>query len=340
MASGIFSKLVNCVKCFFWFILNIPNLIKKQYHRFLQDCHNLKYNIKNFAEANINLGIYHVNNENYNDAIFRFKLVDRFFKPNDPLVHYWLGWAYFLKKNYNQALVHLEKGASEDKINLHDFIKKIDNVSKVPNEIYSMYRGITAASFVDKFATKKNYHLPREFIIQLMTEIDNIPKEFSILDLGSNFGLLGSEICKRMQEGFTLTGVEASKGMIDLQKKCFPDAKYDEIINAPVDDFLLSSEKKQYNIVVSLDGFANNSDLSIIFSKIHNILALDGYFAFTVPASNMINFSKKYLEFSFNKDYITDILKKNGFKIINWLELELAIKNNYFIFICKKMRKV
>jgi predicted TPR repeat methyltransferase len=336
LAPSIFSKIKDYIKSFCKFFVNIPSLLKNQCQLLVLNAHQMKYNLKNFAKANTDLGIYHLNNQNYNDAIFRFKLVDRFFNPGDHQVHYLLGLTYFLKRNYPKAVTYLEQSKNEDKLGLLQFIKEINNVTKVPDQIYAKHRDIKAASFVDKFANKKNYDLPKDLIIRLMMDIDDLPKDYSVLDLGSNVGLLGFEICKRMQDGFTLTGVEISKEMIDLQKACLPDAKYNEIMNLSISDFLLKPKSKKYNIVVSLDGLAADSDLSSSLGKIHDILAQDGYFAFAIRTSKNLRFSDEYLEFSYNKDDISDSLKQNGFKIITWLELDLEIKNNYFIFICKK----
>jgi len=336
MVRRIFSTLFNYIKCFFEFILNFPKFIKKHYHAFWQNLHNLKYNLKNLVEANTKLGIYHLNNQNYNDAIFRFKLVDRFFKPQDPLVHYWLGVGYFFKRNYPKALIHLEQGKNEDRLGLISFVRNIDNVSKIPNQIYEMHRGITAGSFAHRFDNKKDYNLPKDLIFQLFNVMEDLPKEYSILDLGSNVGLLGPEIQKRMDDGFSLTGVEISKVMIDLQATCFPEVKYNEMINSSPEEFLLKGNKKKYNIIVSLDGFASNTDLNIIFSKIHDTLVIGGYFVFAVKASPEMRFDEKYLEFSYSKDYIDNVLQQSKLKILTWLEIELAIKNNYFIFVCKK----
>ena len=110
IAPSIFSKLVDYVKWLFAFFLNIPTMLKNQFFATRKNLHALQYNLKNFAEANINLGIYHLNNQNYNDAIFRFMLVDKFMRPNDPFVNYWMGWTYFLKNNHKKAIIHLEKG--------------------------------------------------------------------------------------------------------------------------------------------------------------------------------------------------------------------------------------
>jgi hypothetical protein len=103
IAPSIFSKLVDYVKWIFAFFMNIPAMLKNQFYVLKNNFQQLRYNLKNLAEANITLALYHINNQNYNDAIFRFILVDKFLRPNDPFVNYWLGWAYFLKKQSQKS---------------------------------------------------------------------------------------------------------------------------------------------------------------------------------------------------------------------------------------------
>lgn len=336
ITRSIFSKLTDYTKSAFIFFLNIPNLLRNQFFEIKDDFKKLKHNLKNFAETNIKLGIYHLNNQNYNDAIFRFILVDKFLRPNDPFVNYWIGWTYFLKRNYKKAVIFLEKAKSEDKIGLLKFISDIDNVSKVPNKIYSIHRGMIAEDIVGKFFNK-NHNLPRDLVIQLVGAIDKLPKTYSVLEIGSNVGLIGQEIQKRMQEGFFITGVESSTAMVTLQKQSGRDGAYDKIINSHIDDYLTDNKDQNYDIIISLDGFANDSDLTGLFHNFSTILYPQGYFAFALRLSNNRDFSKEYLEFSYNKNYVNELLKQCNFEVIADLCLDPAMKSNYFIFICKKL---
>ena len=339
MAQGIFSKLVDYIKSGLAFVLRIPNLLKTQFLGIKENLVRLRYNLKNFTETNINLGIYHLNNQNYNDAIFRFRLIDKFLRPNDPFVNYWTGWAYFLKKKYKKAIFYLEKGQSEDKIGLLKFIKEIDHISKVPSEIYSVYRGIITKDIIDKFFNK-NLNLPRELIVKLIGAIDSLPENYSILEIGSNIGFVGEEIEKRMQEGFSITGIESSTQMIKLQKQSKRDKVYDKIINSSIENYLTSYPDEKYDIILSLDGFANISELSDLFNTLYNSLSSGGYFAFACRVSNNKGFSDQYLEFVYKEDYIHKLLNKCGFSIIEEPNSEPLIKNSYVIFVCKKLSQV
>jgi tetratricopeptide (TPR) repeat protein len=335
IAPSIFSKLVDYVKWLFAFFLNIPTMLKNQFFATRKNLHALQYNLKNFAEANINLGIYHLNNQNYNDAIFRFMLVDKFMRPNDPFVNYWMGWTYFLKNNHKKAIIHLEKGAIEDKIDLLKFIKTINNVTRVPSKIYSIYRGMTMEDVIDKFFNK-GYDLPKNLVIQLVGAIDNLPEKYSILEIGSNVGLAGQEIQKRMRDGFTLTAVESSLEMVKLQTRSGRDIDYDRVITSPIEEYLAENTNEKYNIIISVDGFSMDSELSIIFKQITNRLSDEGYFAFALRTSSGTKFSEKYLEFSYDKSYVNQVLNSCGLKAIVDLDLGLLMKDDYCIFVCKK----
>jgi predicted TPR repeat methyltransferase len=244
-----------------------------------------------------------------------------------------------LKKKYKKAIFYLEKGQSEDKIGLLKFIKEIDHISEVPSEIYSVYRGIITKDIVDKFFNK-NLNLPRDLVIKLIGAIDKLPEKYSILEIGSNIGFLGEEIDKRMQEGFSITGIESSTEMVKLQKQSKRDKVYDKIINLPIENYLIDHKDEKYDIILSLDGFANNSELSDLFGKLYNSLSYGGYFAFACRISDNKGFSDQYLEFVYKEDYIHKLLNKCGFSIIDEPNSEPLIKNSYVIFVCKKLNQV
>lgn len=339
MVRGMFSKLNNAVKWLYNSILNMPFLIKDQFKVFTESFKSFKYNIKNFADVNVKLGVYHLNNQNYNDAIFRFKLVDKFFRPNDPFVNYWLGWAYFLKKDHKKAKIHLQKGQAEDKVKLLEFIRHINTATEVPDQIYSIYRSINAETIVGKFVSDEDHDFPKFMVIALIELMNDLPEESKILELGSNVGLVGHEMHKRINnDNFSLTGIESSSEMIYLQGACDRSAFYNKVLNIPVIEYLQDSDDAVYDVVLSLDGFSNYTDLNEVFNHVYSILESEGYFIFIIRVNNSITtLSEKYLEFSYNKDDVNNLLQQNGFKIVSMSDLGLVMKNNYFIFVCKKL---
>ena len=277
------------------------------------------------------LGIYHLKHHNWNDAIFRFKMIDKFLDPNNKIANYWLGWAYFLKNNHSKAIIHLTKAGNEDSVNLLEFVKSIDNVQYVPPQILALHRDIMAVSFIEKFASKTE-NLPQSIVLALNNVMQNLPEEYSILELGSNIGLLGSEINKRLQETHLITAVECSAEMIKLVPK---HTEYDRVIQAPVHEFLIQTPQ-DYDIIVSLEGFSFAANLTDVFNLIFSKLKGGGYFAFATCCTKDSIFSSKFLEFAYSSEYLKAELTKAGFNILFSQEIALEIKNNYCIFVCTK----
>lgn len=124
--------------------MSVPNFFKQQFMKITDDTKKLRYKLKNLAESNLDLGVYHLRCRNYNDAIFRFKLVDQFLDPDNKLANYWLGWTYFMKQDYNKSIVCLTKAEDVDEIGLLSFVKSIDSATSIPSTIHSMHRDIIA----------------------------------------------------------------------------------------------------------------------------------------------------------------------------------------------------
>ena len=335
MTRKFLLTISNLFKSFISTLTYVPTFAKNQISKTEDEFHKLRYNLQNLAASNMDLGIYHLRCRNYNDAIFRFKLVDRFLDPDNKLANYWLGWVYFMKLNYKKSIVCLTKAGELDTIRLLDFVKSIDNVTSIPPEIHAMHRDIMTEVIVDKYVSKED-NLIIELVSEFNSQAQDLPEEYSILELGANIGMLGDEINKRMQETYRLTGVEISEKMIDLQSKCFPDRKlYDRVVNSSIESFL-DSESAKYDVVYSLDGFVTNIDLKKVFTSVFSTLNNNGYFAFVVKTDKHNRLSAKLLEFVYNSQYVRGALEESGFKILSVQEFSLEIKNNYSIFVCTK----
>ncbi len=336
------SLITNTIKYLRPKVTNIPSFVTYQLYRLKEEYTALRYNLNNMYTSNMELGIYHLYNKNYNDAIFRFKLIDKFLDPNNKQANYWLGWVYLLKENYKKSIIHLTKAQDEDHINLLSFVrsmnaeKKVSNTIKgIPDDVHQIHRDIMADLFIDRFINN-DVNLPKELVSQLSKAITKLPKKYNILELGANVGILANEVNRRMQEEYSFISVESSDSMIKLQSFFYPDKKlYDQILHQPISDFL-KKNKTKYNIICSMNGFASESNLQAIFSKIFTSLKMGGYFAFALFSGKNNHLSKQSLEFVYNIDEITDQLNKTGFKILSVEKFPVAIKNNCYIFVCSK----
>ncbi|RTK92420.1 MAG: methyltransferase domain-containing protein [Rickettsiales bacterium] len=333
--NNIFVKMKNTIKKIFSGIIYLPKKIYTLVDQIINDCITLRIKMKDLAKSNIDVGQYHLRNGNYNDAIFRFKLVDKFLDKNNIIANYYLGLAYFFKKDYQNATTHLLKAEKKDKIGLLNFIKNIDNIESVPDKIYKLHRKNRAQFFVDKFASEEN-NIPQNLIIEFNKAASDLPAQYSILEIGSNIGLLGFEIAKRMQDEFIITATEISREMINIQSVIYPDQQfYDEIYNDSAEAFI-ENNLQNFDVIFSLDGFSYIKNLRTILANIFSKLNNNGYFAFCVRTSNNPSFSYELLEFSYNFEQLSADLREIGFKILSYKNFNLENKNNYTILICTK----
>lgn len=333
MTKRFFSSFSAKVKSFFAAILNSPIWVKNQICGLKNEFRNLYYHLNHMASSNMNLGVYHLYKRNYNDAIFRFQMVDRFLDPNNKKANYWLGWCYLLKGDHKKAIVHLTKAEKADDVKLLDFVRSIDKTKTIPEQIYKIHRDITAGSFVDRFFSETK-SLPKEMVMELNNNIDHLPKEYSILELGSNLGSLSFELNKRMQDKMHLTSTEISKELIHLQSELFTKkSRADELVESGILEFF-KKNKQKYDVICSLNGFAFDADLSKFFAKTTSILKKSGYFAFAVKLSKGETTLDSDLEFAYNAKDLSNQLAKAKLQIISSKEISLEIKNNYSIFVC------
>lgn len=335
MKNNIFVRIKNTIKFFFSSILALPSLAKNKMLDFKNECQNLRSKLGNIANSNMELGIYHLMAGNYNDAIFRFKLIEKYLEPSNKLASYWLGWCYFLKQNYPKAIINLNNAAGEDKLGLSQFILNIDKAESIPSSIYAMCRDIIANKFAENFINSE-VNIPEFMICKLNNIIKNLPENYTILEIGSNIGIVGHEINSRMQEKFILNSTEISKKMIDSQSILYPEKNlYSQIINMHPLEYILSAKEK-YDIIVSLEGLNFSSELEKVFKDIYLVINKNGYFAFGLYIAENTHFSGKLLCFTFSRLEVITNLQKTGFNIISEKIFTLKEKIGYTVFFCKK----
>ncbi len=254
---------------------------------------------------------------------------------NNKIVSKYLGLSYFFKNNYQNAAYYLTKAGVEDKLGLLNFISNIDNIEFVPDKIYKYNRSKKVKSFISKF-NSDTINIPQNLILEFNKAASDLPAQYTILELGSNIGLLGYEINKRMQDEYIIYSTEISKEMINLQTDLFQGQQfYDIVLTESVKTYLADNSQK-YDVIFSLDGLSNIKNLQSIFANISSTLNNNGYFAFCLRTSKNAEFSRDLLEFSYDIDQISKNLLETGFKILSFKNFNLENKNNYTIFVCKQ----
>lgn len=333
-------KLKSSLRDFFYDLINIimklPQLIVEQIHNFIDHLLQVRENFKDLGKTNLDLGKYHFYNQNLNDAIFRFKIVNKFFSHDNRKANYYLGWCYMKKGQIPKAMEYLIKAGDADEVELRQFLRTIEITSHIPAKIEKINRDASADGYIERFLSA-DYYLPLELVNEINTTMIEIPAKYEVLELGSNVGACGIEMRKRLAEQFDLTGVETSDIMFDISQTIENkenEKNYTALLNMPVEDYLANNNKK-FDVVISLNGLAFTSELDKLFAKVKLSLKRDGLFAFVLNSSSQTSLDTISLEFQYSADTVTEALLSNNFEIIIERELKLEKNNSFYIFVVK-----
>lgn len=330
----LFTKLRSYINSFFMFI---PNYVSQKAHSIKTNIEGLKYTISHLTEVNMELGLYHLFNNNLNDAIFRFYLINKLYDKNNQISYYWLGWAYILKNNYQKALKALNMSSTDESAELKRFIENIDSIEKIPESLNSLYRNLVAVKFFDKISDGEN-NIVTILTNELTNIINKIVKKNTILELGSNVGVFGNEISKKIQNEYKIIGVEPSIDMTKMSDNYFPGKKlYDSNINESIKKFLESDKNIDYDIIVSISGISFQKNIKALLSDIIGKLKHGGYLAICLNVAKHTKFQLKNFEFAYKTEEILDILSLLNCEIKFERDLTIFKKYQYYLIICSKV---
>ncbi|WP_375326934.1 SAM-dependent methyltransferase [Candidatus Tisiphia endosymbiont of Nemotelus uliginosus] len=333
---SIFSTLKEKLKLCYQGITNFPSWYQRKVLIIINYFVDVKYKVAHIKETNLNLGLEHLYKNNLNDAILRFKLVEKFLAPQDPEANYWLGWTYFLKNNHTKAVSHLQKSCKADQVKLGLFLQNYQNLSEIPQQIWRQYRNLIAQHYINKFYSNNKLHLPYIFVSKIINTIPSLPDTYSVLELGSNVGVIGYEVKKRFPDHFTITGVESAKAMSQLISLYYSNLNiYDQLIETSIPNFLEQHPDK-YDVILSCNSLAFTKDLTKYFTLISSITRELGYFAFCLPIDQTSSFSIARKEFISTIEEINSALNQVKFIILSNEELELEKNSKYYMVVCKK----
>lgn len=288
--------------------------------------------LQNVADSNLKLGLFHLEEGNINDAILRFKLVNKYLSSGNKTASYWLGWCYIIKQQFPKArLSFCQNGEHPELVRLTENIK---NIPYIPADIYSIRRNIQPIDFIDKFSSEE--HNLAQIMVKNFIKLADLPDDYRILELESGPGWLSQELKLRLQGNFHFTSTESCNKLIEMQQYLYPDKKWpDLMVCNTVEEYVLT-EHQRYDAIFSLDGFAHDSDLEEFFTSIYDLITDHGYFSFAVRISENTHLSTKLLEYSYKEEQIVAILLNNEFRILYNQQFMLENKNTYNIFICHK----
>lgn len=340
--SNFFRNLYYYLSCGVSITFNLPKVIKNQSLRlrlFIND-QILKY--ENIVETNIDLGKYHLRLGNMRDAIIRFRIARFFFGKENPEIHYWLGWCYFLKGKYEKASESLKAAGKSDEVKLGEFIKNADTLTEVPREIWEDVREISLCEGNEKYFSKDLYNnnidLPQEMIEFFLNTIEEMINKPKILDYGCGTGLAGSYLDYKIDKEYKITAVDSQELCLDYIKHLRGERGYvyDTSHRAYLDNPDRVFNNQKYDIILSFDALGFTKDLTKIFKAFQKNLGKEGVIAILLPSSKITMWDKARRTYSFNMTDIVEQLKLAKLNFIDIKEWSLGKNKKYCSIIARK----
>ena len=301
-----------------------------------------KHQLHNLIDTNYQLGLFHLNANNMNDAEFRFRLV-LYFQPTHYEALYNLAKCLITKKKTKSAIKKLNK-AIELK---HDFleakyllsiINKSTEIEAIPLSVIKEYYDSIAHEYNKKFSTKNGYKLPQHVSDLLCTHLD-LDQKYDVLDIGCGTGKCGHDLAKKLKTT-SLIGVDISKHMLEEAQKHTPDTlcPFDKLINLDYMEFLTKTEQK-FDVILAVMSLHFHKNLEKTLELIQDIMRPKGYIAFVVeksPDTTKVKLDSNYENFCYTEKYIKDSAKQSKLTIISLDELLLSNGKTVLVAVCTK----
>ena len=305
------------------------------YYRYIKrSLYTLHSKAKDLKKTNYDLAVYHYKKGNLNDAIFRFKLIDRF-NVDRPEIHYYIGRCYIEKAEYEIAQKYFEKyirssnnSYREEAIYCLNVARLNEaKITKVPSSIIARYFDVLCDSYNDIFysADESPAHLLVQAINEYNSTSDN--KKFSnVLDLGCGTGKAGLFL-RMLSLGKSVVGVDISYNMVNASSslKYNGSPVYDDVHYGNFLMYLNDLKGDGYDLVIASESLMYDSDIGSYFDKIKRILKKSGILALTVKIDAKFEgdfYFDVYLEnFVYSPQYLVNEIEKNSLKVIESIDI-------------------
>ncbi|WP_236870046.1 methyltransferase domain-containing protein [Candidatus Bandiella numerosa] len=289
----------------------------------------IKVKSKNLSKTNYDLGLFHFNRGNLNDAILRFRLLKRF-EENYSDLDYLLGRCYFEKSRFEKAKQYLEDYVKND----DKFKEEAEYCLNIINDKNGKIQCVPIKIVDHKINQEFRFHLSEFQKCRKSSEsatYDELKKilndaekvfNFNVLDLGCHTGLLTYLLRKNKLINFAL-GVDLNESAV---KHCESlsigkNKVYNTVIKKDIISFLSSKSKtdSKFDIILGVDLISYSTEIESILSKLKSYLNEQGIFLLTFRCNNTQKdnyiFDGKSEQFIYNSVFINKLAKKCGWII-------------------------
>ncbi len=273
--------------------------LRKLLDHIKQEYEMLKVKLADIRTTNWHLAQYHLTAGNINDAIMRFKMLQRF-NYRMAEINYFLGRAYLEKLDYTNAKSYLRYYLSSSDATYRENAEYCLRVANNDQNIVRLPWDIIVQKHARMACNIDSDKIDDELLIRYSTLITVLKKEKQlqprILDLGCAIGLLGRIIREGMDVQY-MKGMEMSDECIEIATHIqLDDIKiYDDVTALKLDDMQLGTNA--YSCILIADVTHYYSDL--VSLMINSFVGLqDGGILCIV-----FRMKRQYDNFNFSHDY-------------------------------------
>jgi predicted TPR repeat methyltransferase len=294
-----------------------------------------RYKFQHLSQTNFDLAVYHFDNGDIRDALFRLRLL-RWFGVFSPGAHYYMGRCYMGKFQYNKAkrffTEYTNSGDGQFSIESLYCLKIIDkqrDIDAIPLSII-VHNFDKMAKYCSPLLLNKNNALTsvqRQIHDIIETYLTNRDISFvsSVLDLGCGPGILGQYL-RQSQIANILIGVDASSKMLEIAKswRCEGAKTYSKVIHKDIREFCSQSkDRNTYDMVLATGLIPYFTDIQGLLSNIDRLVAQEGLLvlSFARSTTKEKSFIANLDEFRYSRKYVEDIVAKTNWIIQSAIDL-------------------
>lgn len=315
-------------------------LYKNSFKSFIREN---KHKLANIVDTNYQLGLFHLNANNINDAEFRFRFV-LYFDPEHYEAAYHLSKCLIAKKKIRSAEKKLKRALEikkdfEEAKYLLSILGKQNDVESIPLSIIKEHYDDIAHKFNKIFDSKQGYKTSEYMSEILLNNITDHNKKYDLLDLGCGTGKCTYTLTQRLNTGFVV-GVDISRNMLSEAQKLSRGGEvlFDRLVNIDYIEFL-EKNKSCYDIILAGTSLHFTKDLEKALYLIYKKLKSNGYLSLSVEksynkTSAIIN--KTYENFCYTEKHIKETVKKSNLTLIGLDEIPVNKDKSILIATCKK----
>lgn len=310
-------------------VVHLPRRIKALYEFTHEEYYNIKEKLKDLANTNYQLGLYHLNQENFLDAKIRFFLVTKL-KPELASAHYQLALCYTISGNLPKAKKLLEQTLSIDPSFSNaayrlKLLNKSISIEQIPKEIIVEEYNLFASKYENEMLSQRKYKAPETLAKMITTYLPELESGISCLDLGCGTGLVGAYLSELVTLR-SLLGIDISPKMLGFAKTLAMNGKsvYSRTRELDLNNLDLLQEK--FDLITASMSLCYTNDLDYVFKQLDNLSHKNTILGlvFLKSVDKSMNFNYKNYCWEFSEEFLQDIFTK-----YNWTILE---KRMDFIF--------